>query len=145
MKSSPLKSRGIRRLGQGVCETIADIAVRRTCDARLLLSNRLNPDARFFEQFIKAPPRDRIPASVYHECGFDKVGTGMLGCWRADYNNTRLRSQLGLKTPCEFAITCQPRRDPALRYAEGSATARRYNRPIPIVPKPPPLYSIRLL
>jgi len=31
---------------------------------------------RFFEQFIKAPTRDRIPASVDHECGFDKVDRG---------------------------------------------------------------------
>ena len=46
-----------------------------------------------------------------------------LGCWRADYNNTRPHSQLGWKTPSEFAITLQPRRDPALRYAEGSAPA----------------------
>ncbi|WGR93095.1 IS3 family transposase [Bradyrhizobium sp. ISRA443] len=46
-----------------------------------------------------------------------------LGCWRADYNNTRPHSQLGWKTPSEFAITCQPRRDLALRCAEGSAPA----------------------
>ena len=46
-----------------------------------------------------------------------------LGCWRADYNNTRPHSQLGWKTPSEFAVTCQPRRDLALRYAEGSAPA----------------------
>src|SRR5436190_3217439 len=46
-----------------------------------------------------------------------------LGCWRADYNNTRPHSQLGWKTPSEFAFTCHPRRDLALRYAEGSAPA----------------------
>jgi putative transposase len=46
-----------------------------------------------------------------------------LGCWRADYNDTRPHSQLGWRTPSEFAITCQPRRDLALRYAEGSAPA----------------------
>jgi putative transposase len=32
-------------------------------------------------------------------------------------------SRLGWKTPSEFAITCHPRRDLALRYAEGSAPA----------------------
>ncbi|WP_035723648.1 IS3 family transposase, partial [Bradyrhizobium sp. ARR65] len=32
-------------------------------------------------------------------------------------------SQLGWKTPSEFAFTCHPRRDLALRYAEGSAPA----------------------
>ncbi|WP_342734582.1 IS3 family transposase [Bradyrhizobium sp. B117] len=46
-----------------------------------------------------------------------------LGCWRADYNDTRPHSQLGWKTPSEFAMTCHPRRDLALRYAEGSAPA----------------------
>ncbi|MGY3294403.1 putative transposase [Bradyrhizobium sp. LM3.6] len=32
-----------------------------------------------------------------------------LGCWRADYNRTRPHSQLGWRTPSEFAITCHPR------------------------------------
>lgn len=43
--------------------------------------------------------------------------------WRADYNDTRPHSQLGWKTPSEFAFTCNPRRDLALRYADGSAPA----------------------
>jgi putative transposase len=46
-----------------------------------------------------------------------------LGCWRADYNDARPHSQLGWKTPSEFAITCHPRRDLTLRYVEGSAPA----------------------
>ncbi|WLA47921.1 IS3 family transposase [Bradyrhizobium elkanii] len=46
-----------------------------------------------------------------------------LGCWRADYNDARPHSQLGWKTPSEFAFTCHPRRDLALRYAESSAPA----------------------
>jgi putative transposase len=46
-----------------------------------------------------------------------------LGCWRADYNDARPHSQLGWKTPAEFAFTCHPRRDLALRYAESSAPA----------------------
>lgn len=46
-----------------------------------------------------------------------------LGCWRADYNDTRPRSQLGWRTPPEFAMTCHPRRDLALRHAEGFAPA----------------------
>ncbi|MGY3146168.1 putative transposase [Bradyrhizobium sp. USDA 3397] len=46
-----------------------------------------------------------------------------LGCWRADYNDTRPHSRLGWRTPSEFATTCNPRRDLALRYAEGSAPA----------------------
>ena len=46
-----------------------------------------------------------------------------LRCWRADYNDARPHSQLGWQTPSEFAATCNPRRDLALRYVEGSAPA----------------------
>ena len=46
-----------------------------------------------------------------------------LGCWWADYNDSRSHSQLGCKTPSEFAFTFHPRRDLALRYAKGSAPA----------------------
>ena len=46
-----------------------------------------------------------------------------LGCWRADYNGSRPHSQLGWKTPSEFAFTFHPRRDLALRYAKCSAPA----------------------
>lgn len=42
---------------------------------------------------------------------------------RADYNDAHPHSRLGWKTPSEFAFTCHPRRDLALRYAEGSAPA----------------------
>jgi len=42
-----------------------------------------------------------------------------LGCWRADYNGSRPHSQLGWKTPSEYAFTIHPRRDLALRYAKG--------------------------
>jgi hypothetical protein len=31
-----------------------------------------------------------------------------LRCWRADYNDARPHSQLGWKTPSEFAFTCHP-------------------------------------
>jgi putative transposase len=34
----------------------------------------------------------------------------------ADYNDTRPHSQLGWKTPSEFAINCEPHRDLAPRY-----------------------------
>src|SRR6266550_4476646 len=39
------------------------------------------------------------------------------------YNDARPHSQLGWRTPSEFAFTCHPRRDLALRYAKGSAPA----------------------
>ncbi len=45
----------------------------------------------------------------------------VLGCWHADYNGSRPHSQLGWKTPSEFAFTFHPRRDLALRYAKASA------------------------
>ena len=55
-----------------------------------------------------------------------------LGCWRADYNGSRPHSQLGWKTPSEFAFTFHPRRDLALRYAKGSASLPPPNRAIPM-------------
>ena len=44
-----------------------------------------------------------------------------LGCWRRDYNGSRPHSQLGWKTPSEFASVFHLRRDLALRSAKGSA------------------------
>lgn len=53
-----------------------------------------------------------------------------LGCWRADYNDARPRSQLGWKTPSEFAITCHPRRGSGAALCRGlRASSRRYHRP----------------
>jgi putative transposase len=46
-----------------------------------------------------------------------------LGCWRSDYNGSCSHSQLGWRTPFEFAFTFHLRRDLALRYAKGSAPA----------------------
>jgi putative transposase len=46
-----------------------------------------------------------------------------LGCWRSDYNGSRPHSQIGWRTPSEFASIFHPRRDLALRYADGSAPA----------------------
>jgi putative transposase len=46
-----------------------------------------------------------------------------LRCWRADYNGLRPHSQIGWKTPSEFACTFHLRRDLALRYAKSSAPA----------------------
>jgi putative transposase len=46
-----------------------------------------------------------------------------LAGWRADYNGSRPHSQLGWKTPSEFAFTFHPRRDLALCCAQGSAPA----------------------
>lgn len=46
-----------------------------------------------------------------------------LGCWMVDYNGFRPHSQLGWRTPSEFALTFHPRRKLALRYANGSAPA----------------------
>ena len=39
------------------------------------------------------------------------------------YSDARPHSQLGWRTPSEFAFTCHPRRELALRYAAGSAPA----------------------
>jgi putative transposase len=55
----------------------------------------------------------------------------VLESWRTDYNGSRPHSQLGWKTPSEFAFTCHPRRDLALRYAKSSA-------PVPVAPTAQP-------
>jgi len=44
-----------------------------------------------------------------------------LASWRADYNTTRPHSQIGWRTPAEFAATFQPRRALTLRQVSGSA------------------------
>src|SRR3954465_8620158 len=67
----------------------------------------------------------RLRDELLNETLFTSLGQARvaLGCWRVDYNHTRPHSQLGWKTPSEFAFTCHQRRDLALRYAEGSAPA----------------------
>jgi putative transposase len=45
----------------------------------------------------------------------------MLQAWRCDYNEQRPHSKLDWLTPSAFASTLFPRRDLALRYAQGSA------------------------
>ena len=44
-----------------------------------------------------------------------------LGRWRSDYNGSRPHSRLSWQTPSAFASTFHPRRDLALRSANGSA------------------------
>jgi len=46
-----------------------------------------------------------------------------LAAWRADYNGSRPHSKLSWLTPSAFASTFDPRRELALRYANGSAPA----------------------
>jgi putative transposase len=49
-----------------------------------------------------------------------------LGCWRADYNGSRPHSQLGWKTPSEYAFTFHPRRDLALRQGLRASSRRSH-------------------
>ena len=67
----------------------------------------------------------RLRDELFNETLFTSLAQARvaLGCWRADYNDARPHSRLGWKTPSEFAVTCHPRRDLALRCAEGSAPA----------------------
>ena len=44
-----------------------------------------------------------------------------LASWRVDYNTSRPHSQIGWRTPAEFAATFPPRRALALRQIKGSA------------------------
>ncbi len=45
----------------------------------------------------------------------------VLESWRHDYNERRPHSRLGWQTPQDYAANFHPRRDLALRYADGSA------------------------
>lgn len=45
-----------------------------------------------------------------------------LASWRADYNTARPHSQIGWRTPAEFAATFPPRRALALRQTKGPAS-----------------------
>jgi putative transposase len=67
----------------------------------------------------------RLRDELLNETLFTSLAQARLAlrCWRADYNDARPHSQLGWKTPSEFAASCNPRRDLALRYAESSAPA----------------------
>ncbi|SMX56343.1 Conserved Hypothetical protein; Putative Insertion element [Bradyrhizobium sp. ORS 285] len=81
---------------------------------------RGNPMQNAFIESFNAPLRDEL----LNETLFTSLAQACvaLRCWRADYNDARPHSQLGWKTPSEFAATCHPRRDLALR-CEGSAPA----------------------
>src|SRR5213593_3456560 len=52
-----------------------------------------------------------------------------LGCWRADYNDARPHSQLGWRTPSEFAMTCHPPGSGAALSRRLRASSRRCHRP----------------
>jgi putative transposase len=67
----------------------------------------------------------RLRDELLNETLFTSLAQARLALryWRADYNDARPHSQLGWKTPSEFAASCNPRRDLALRYAESSAPA----------------------
>ncbi|MDA9443321.1 integrase [Bradyrhizobium sp. CCBAU 51745] len=74
----------------------------------------------FIESFNGRLRDELLNETLFTSLGQTRVA---LGHWRADYNDTRPHSQLGWKTPSEFALTCNPRRDLALRYADGSTPA----------------------
>jgi hypothetical protein len=74
----------------------------------------------------------RCDAELLNETLFTSLAQARIALrsWRADYIDARPHSQLGWKTPSEFAFTRHPRRDLALRCAEASTPApRRYHRP----------------
>lgn len=65
----------------------------------------------FIERF-----NGRLRDELLNETLFTSLAQALvaLGCGRAHYNDARPHSQLGWKTPSEFADTCHPRRDLAL-------------------------------
>ena len=74
---------------------------------------------------VRAIGNGRLRDELLNEMLFTSLAQARvaLRCWRADYNDARPHSQLGWQTPSEFTVACNPRRDLALRYVEGSAPA----------------------
>ncbi|MGJ5114067.1 integrase core domain-containing protein [Bradyrhizobium sp. SZCCHNG3015] len=75
---------------------------------------------RLHRELQRSPADEQLNETLFTSLAQARVA---LRCWRTDYNDARPHSQLGWKTPSEFAATCNPRRDLELRYAESSAPA----------------------
>ena len=67
----------------------------------------------------------RLRDEFLNETLFSTLAQARIGLatWRADYNGSRPHSKIGWQTPSAFASTFNPRRDLALRSADGSAPA----------------------
>ncbi|RWG11990.1 MAG: transposase [Mesorhizobium sp.] len=71
------------------------------------------------------PINGRLRDQLLDETSFTSLAhaRAAIALGRVDYNTARPHSQIAWQTPAEFAITFNPRRSLALRYAKGSAPA----------------------
>ncbi|QXX74408.1 hypothetical protein MHY1_03120 [Methylovirgula sp. HY1] len=67
----------------------------------------------------------RLRDEFLNETLFSTLAQARVGLarWKEDYNGLRPHSKIGWQTPTAFAATFHPRRDLALRFANGSAPA----------------------
>ena len=72
----------------------------------------------FIESFNGRLRDELLNETLFHSLAHARA---MLQAWRRDYNERRPHSKLDWLTPSAFASTLLPRRDLALRYAQGSA------------------------
>jgi putative transposase len=72
----------------------------------------------FIESFNGRLRDELLNETLFHSLAHARA---MLQAWRCDYNEQRPHSKLDWLTPSAFASTLFPRRDLALRYAQGSA------------------------
>jgi putative transposase len=72
----------------------------------------------FIESF-----KGRLRDELLNETLFSSLvqAKAALAHWRSDYNTSRPHSQIGWRTPAEFAATFPPHRALALRQMKGSA------------------------
>ena len=80
---------------------------------------RKNRNQQLADNLVHLLPK----AELLNETLFSSLphARAMLTLWRADYNTSRPHSQLGWRTPAEYAAAFKPRRALALRYTNGSA------------------------
>jgi putative transposase len=72
----------------------------------------------FMESFNGRLRDELLNETLFHSLAHARA---MLQAWRCDYNEQRPHSKLDWLRPSAFASTLFPRRDLALRYAQGSA------------------------
>ena len=79
------------------------VSVAYLADGRIASHRRRESGAVF-------PINGRLRDELLNETLFTSLAQArvILGCWRADYNDTRPHSQLGWRTPSEFAMILPP-------------------------------------
>ena len=74
----------------------------------------------FIESFNGRLPDEFLNETLFFALAQARIAQAI---WREDYNGSRPHSKIGWQTPAAYAATFHPRRDLALRSANGSAPA----------------------